>query len=298
VKAACRLACAAALALPLLLLSGCLSTMRRLPVPKGPAVVQTATPEELVNRLNQRFASLESLTARVDLQASVLKSKEGVATDYTSVPGLIFMRKPEMLRVYGMVPVIRTRLFDMVSDGKEFTLYIPSKNKAMRGSNAVRKRSANQLENLRPGFFLDALVVRGLEPNDLYSVTADEDMVEDAAKKHLSSVPEYILSIYRRKPDSQKLAPVRVVHFHREDLLPYQQDLYDSEGNLETEVFYAQFGEFGTSKYPSVVTIKRPLEDIRIVLTVQDVKENQDPPLTDDQFQINIPEGTEIQKLE
>ena len=37
---------------------------------------------------------------------------------------------------------------------------------------------------MRPGFFLDAMVVRGLEPDDFYSVTADTETVEDAARKH------------------------------------------------------------------------------------------------------------------
>ena len=65
---------------------------------------------------------------------------------------------------------------------------------------------------MRPGFFLDALVVRGLEPDDLYTVTADTATVEDTARKHFYPVPEYILSIMRRKPGSQQLTPVRVVH--------------------------------------------------------------------------------------
>ena len=52
------------------------------------------------------------------------------------------MRKPEMLRVYGRVPVIGTRAFDMVSDGKNFTLYIPSKNKAIKGSNFAEEKVA------------------------------------------------------------------------------------------------------------------------------------------------------------
>jgi hypothetical protein len=86
------------------------------------------------------------------------------------------------------------------------------------------------------------------------------------------------------------------VTFHRDDLLPYEQDLYDSEGNLETQVHYAAYQVFGTSKYPTKVIIKRPLEELEIVLTVDDVKENV--PLTDDQFQIKIPEGTKIQNLE
>ena len=77
------------------------------------------------------------------------------------------MRKPAMLRVYGRVSVIGTRAFDMVSDGTNFTLYIPSKNKAVKGSNSLKKKSTNQMENMRPGFFFDAMVVRGLEKDDL-----------------------------------------------------------------------------------------------------------------------------------
>ena len=291
-----RRAAATTLVCPVLLLSGCLWTTRKLPVPKAPSMVQTVTPDELVTLLNQRWAAVESLNATVEMQASVLKSKEGVATDYTTFRGHILMRKPEMLRVLGQVPVLGTRMFDMASDGRNFTLFIPSKNMAVKGLNAVKKKSANRLENLRPGLFLDAIVVRGLEPDDLYGVVADSETVEDAARKHLFTVPEYILSISRRKPDSRQLTPVRVVTFHRDDLLPYQQDLYDSEGNLETQVNYANYRDFDSVRYPSTITIKRPLEEYQLVLTVENVKENMT--LTDDQFQINIPEGTKIQSLE
>jgi outer membrane lipoprotein-sorting protein len=297
-KAACRLASVAALFLPLLL-SGCflLVTTRRLPVPKAPAITQTVTPEELVSRINQRWDALESLNASVEIQASVMKSKEGLAKDYTTIPGIILLRKPAMLRVYGRVPVIGTRAFDMVSDGTNFTLYIPSKNKAIKGSNSLEKKSLNQMENMRPGFFFDAMVVRGLEKDDFYSVTADTETVEDAAKKHLYTVPEYVLSITRREPGSQKETPVRVVTFSRENLQPYQQDIYDTEGNLETQVIYTEYKNFGASLYPSRIIIKRPLEEYQIVLTIINVTENMT--LTDDQFQINnMAEGTQIEKLE
>jgi len=299
VNALLRPVSAAALALPLLLLSGCslFPTTRKLPIPKAPSTIQTVTPEQLVRQLDQRWAALNSLNATVDIQASVLKSKEGLAKDYTTIRGIILMRKPEMLRVYGRVPVIGTRMFDMVSDGKDFTLYIPSKNKAVKGSNSLKKKSASQIENMRPGFFLDAMVVRGLEPNDEYMVTTDTFTVEDAARKHLFSVPEYILSVMRPKPGSPEKTPVRRVYFHRDDLEPYQQDIYDSEGNLETQVLYAAYQDFGSGPYPSIMTIKRPLEEYQIVLTVEKVTENME--LKDDQFQINnIPEGTETQRLE
>ena len=291
-----RRATSAVLVLPLFLLSGCLFTTRKLPVPKEPLITQTATPDELVAKLNQRWAALDSLNATVEIQASVLKSKEGVARDYTTFRGHILMRKPELLRVLGQVPVLGTRMFDMASDGRNFTLFIPSKNKVVKGLNALKKKSSNQIENMRPGFFFDAMIVRGLEPDDLYSVVADSETLEDAGRRHLLNVPEYILSISRRKTDSRQLTPVRIVVFRRDDLLPYQQDLFDSEGNLETQVEYADYRDFDSVKYPSTIIIKRPLEEYQLTLTVESVKQNMT--LTDDQFQIKIPEGTPIQNLE
>lgn len=294
-KPSCRLASIAALFLPLLL-AGCslFPTTRKLPVPRPPLIVQTTTPEELVASLNQRWEELNTLTATVEIQASVIKTREGVAKDYPTLHGHILMRKPAMLRVLGQY--LGVRFFDMASDGKQFTLSIPPQNKAIEGSTALKKKSLNVFENLRPGFFFDAMVVRGLEPDDLYSVVADTETVEDAARKHLFTVPEYILSISRPKPGSRALTPVRVVTFRRDNLLPSQQDIYDSEGNLETLVFYSAYRDFEGHEYPSSIKIKRPMEEIQIILTVDSVKENQ--PLTDDQFVVKIPDGTPTQKLE
>ncbi len=293
----CRCIAAATLVLPLLI-SGCslFPTTRKLPVPKAPLIEQTVAPDELVVRLNQRWATLDSLTATVEIQASEIKRKEGIAKGSPTFRGHILMRKPEMLRVLGSY--LGMRAFDMASNGQEFTLYMPTKSKAVKGSNALKKKSDNTFENLRPGFFFDALAVRGLEPDDLYAVVPETVMVEDTAKKHLLSIPVYTLSVMRRKPESQQLPLTRVVRFHRDDLQPYQQDIYDNKGSLETQVFYSAYQDFGASRYPTQVTIKRPIEELEIVLSVEDVKENQKPSLTDDQFQIKIPEGTLIQNLE
>jgi outer membrane lipoprotein-sorting protein len=295
-KTSHRRAAAAMLAAPLLLLSGCLWTTRRLPIPKPPTITQTVTPGELVERLNQSWAALDTLNATVELQASVLKSSEGTARDYTTFRGHILIRKPEMLRVLGQVPVLGTRMFDMASNGKNFTLYIPSKSLAVKGANDLKKKSTSQIENMRPGFFFDAMVVRGLKPDDLYAVVADSETVVDVARKHLFTVPEYVLSISRRKPGTNELTPVRVVTFRRDDLMPYQQDIYDSAGNLETVVDYANYTDFDSVRFPATITIKRPLEEYQLVLTVESVKENMT--LSDDQFQIKIPEGAKIQNLE
>jgi hypothetical protein len=72
--------------------------------------------------------------------------------------------------------------------------------------------------------------------------------------------------------------------------------VYDSDGNLETQVFYAGSRDFGGVKYPSIITIKRPLEASQLILSVQTVNQNQT--LKDDQFQVAIPPGTEIKNLD
>jgi hypothetical protein len=277
--------------------TGCLFTTRKLPVPTAPQVTQTVAPEVLVKQLNDRCDALNSLYAKVDIQPSTMKAKEGVEKDYQTFPAIIQMRKPEMLRVYGRVPVLLSPMFDMASDGKNFTLYVHyPKPLAYKGPVALTHRSPNMIENMRPGFFLDALTVRCLASDDEYMVTADTTTVEDVKKKHLLLFPEYILTVMRHKPGSQELRPIRVIRFHRDDLLPYSQDLYDEQGNLETQVIYGTYADFGESRYPSTVTIKRPLEEFQIVMTVDIVKENQE--LKDDQFQIEIPADVKIQTLQ
>ena len=289
-KPACRPAWMAVLCLPLLV-TGCslFPTTRKLPVPKAPTITQTISPEELVEQLNKRWDAINTLTAKVEFLASV--TKEGTATDFPSVEGHILMRKPGSLRVYGRL--VAFSVFDMASDGNCFTLSMPHDDKVIKGCGPAKVKSKNTWENLRPNFFFDAMLVRGLESDDHYSVTSETSMVEDPAKKHLFSVPEYILHITRYKTGSQKELTERVVYFHRDDLLPSEQDIYDADGTLETQVLYANYQDFGSGTFPSTVTIKRLPEGIQIMLTVEDVHENQTLP--DDQFVIDIPKGSKIE---
>ena len=289
-----RSGCVAALALPLLL-AGCslFPTTRHLPALR-PATVNSATPQELVSQIDQRWDGLKTMTATVEIQATEYKTAEGVQTveDFPSCHANILMRKPKMLRVRGTY--FGAVIFDMASDGSNFTVLIPHDNTAFEGPNTVKEKSTNPLLNLRPDFFLDAIAVRGLDPGNEYMVAGDSETIEDTARKHLYIEQEYVLSVMQPKTGPEKI-PLRVISFHRDDMLPYDQDVYDSEGNLESQIIYSNYAEFSAGKYPSKVTIKRPQEGFQLVLTVDDVNENMD--LSDSQFQVKIPEGTTIKQL-
>jgi hypothetical protein len=278
--------------------TGCASlftSTRKLPIPVAPATVQTASPDELVAQINDQWSKFQSLTATVDIQASHLKTKEGLATDYPSFRANLLLRKPEALRILGRAPLVQTTMFDLGSDGTRFTLVIPPKSLAYQGLNKSKGNSPNWYENLRPGPLFNAMVVRGLDKEELYSVISESITEEDTSNKRLLLRPEYVLNIVRRKPDSQELFPVRVIRFHREDLLPYQQDLYDERGRLETQVIYGAYKDFDGTKYPGTITLKRPLDEYELVMSVERVTAN--PTLTDDQFEVKIPSGSTVQEL-
>jgi len=140
-------------------------------------------------------------------------------------------------------------------------------------------------------------MVRGLDPEDYYARISDTETIEDAAKKHLYTMPEYVLSITKHGSDGSRLdKPVRVITFHRDDLLPSNQDLYDAEGNLESQVSYSVYRDFGGTQYPTKVVIRRPLEGLVISLTVEKVVKNQKLP--EGEFNVEIPPGTQVKHLE
>jgi hypothetical protein len=142
-------------------------------------------------------------------------------------------------------------------------------------------------------------VVRGLEKDDFYSVISETITEEDTANKRLLLHPEYILNIQRQaEHESHKLYPVRVVHFHREDLLPYEQDLYDDQGNLQTQVIYGPYKDFAGTQYPGTITLKRPLEEYQLIMTVERVTINPEPKLPEDQFQVTAPKDYTVKKLD
>ncbi|HEX3438362.1 MAG TPA: DUF4292 domain-containing protein [Pseudacidobacterium sp.] len=284
-----------ALAVCLPALTGCLTHTHKIPQPKMPSVVLSADVQQLVSLINKQYEAIQTLNATVEFQASVGGQQKGSVTDYTSIRGYILLRKPEMLRVLGMLPVISTRAFDLASDGSTFKLWIPHENKAITGTNTVTKPSPKALENMRPYIFFDSLLIRGIGPDDLISLTTNTRTVTDPERKQLLLQPEYSLNIFKKNENSNILIPVRVVHVNRVNLLPSGEDIYDKDGNIQTQAVYGPYQDFGGVQFPASITIKRPLEEYQIAITFQKVTVNQ--PLDDAQFQLKIPSGTQIQTM-
>lgn len=279
-------------------LTGCLTRTHTVQKSHVADVVLDATLDQLVTNVNRQFDAIQTLNASVEIAASTGGSHVGQVTDTLSFSGYIFLQKPQFLRVLLLVPVIRTRALDMVSDGSTFKLLIPPKNRAVEGPNTVSVPSKNGLENLRPAVFFDSLMVRGLEPNQIVSLTQDNRILDTPDAKHKNELieePDYDLAILAQ-PEGKMVHTLRVIHIGRTNLLPYQQDIYDADGHIVTRAYYSNYQKYGDIPFPTKIVIKRPLDQYSLTLTITKLAINQK--LESDQFELKIPESIPIQHVQ
>ena len=264
-------------------------------------VVLGSSVEQLVNRINAQYAAIQTMNASVEIAASTGGTHTGEVKEYTALSGYIFIRKPADLRVLLLLPVLRSKAIDMVSDGKTFKLLMaPPRNKAIVGTNTVTEPSKNGLENLRPPVFLDSLLVRGREDNQIVSLTQSTRIIEpppdaNGRPSHdLLEEPDYDLQILAR-PEGAIAHTARVIHISRANLLPVQQDVYDNAGQIITRAFYSNYGKFGNIDFPQKIRIERPLDEYSLTVTILKVTFNEK--LEDDQFELKIPDNIPIQQM-
>src|SRR5690348_620346 len=141
-------------------LNGCLFRSHKVEQRISTAQLKTATQQQLIARIDDDAAKIKTLNLTVDIATSIGGAKKGKVTDFKEIRGYVLVRKPSMLRLIGLMPIVRNRAFDMVSDGNDFKLWVPPTNKFYVGPKDVVYKSPNALENLRPQIFYDALMLR------------------------------------------------------------------------------------------------------------------------------------------
>src|SRR6267378_1230060 len=128
--------------------TGCLFRTRWVEQTYSEAAVLESSQSALIGRINHQAEKIQSLQATVDIDTSAGGAKKGHVTDYKEIRGYVLARKPAMLHMIGLMPIVRTTAFDMVSDGNEFKLWIPPKNRFVVDRNDVQTPNADQpMEN-------------------------------------------------------------------------------------------------------------------------------------------------------
>ena len=276
--------------------TGCLFRTRPVEETYSKAPLRESSQSGLIDSINQQAEKIRSLQATVDIDTSAGGVKKGHVTDYKEIRGYVLARKPAMLHMIGLLPIVRTTAFDMVSNGDEFKLWIPPKNRFVVGRNDVQTHNADQpMESIRPQDIYDALLIRHIDPEHEIAVLEHSEEILHDAKGHRVLQEDYELIVIRKKGEGEGVLSRKIV-FGRTDLQPHRQYIYDDQGKLVTDARYAGYKDFDGINFPSRIEIKRPQEEYDITLNMLKLEINK--PLRDDQFALEQPPGAEVVHLD
>jgi len=276
-------------------LNGCLFRSHKVQQRVSTAQLKTATQQELIDHINTEAAKIKTLKLTVDIATSIGGAKKGKVTDFKEIRGYVLVRKPSMLRLIGLLPIVRNKAFDMVSDGNQFKLWVPPTGKFYVGPRDVVFKSPNQLENLRPQIFYDALMLREIDPqNEIAVLEGGMEMVIDPKTKRQVDQPDYHIDVIRKGPHGYYLS--RKILFSRVDLQPHEQQIFDVDGNQVTDAKYSELKVMEGINFPTVIEINRPQEEYTITMTLVKMKLNED--IKDEQFALAQPENATVVRLD
>ena len=87
-----------------------------------------------------------------------------------------------------------------------------------------------------------------------------------------------------------------MVHINRVTMLPFQQDIYNDQGEVVTQATYDNYQTHGGQQFPAEITIRRPLDEYSLKIDVTKLTLNE--PFEADQFELTIPPGMTVQKMQ
>jgi len=232
---------------------GCLSRKRIIPPDQRLLPAQTMSRIDLLKKLDERSKAIQKMTATVTLDASGGSLKTGVLTEYRQSRGIIVVERPSHLRLRVQAPLALATVADMVSDGMQYRVSVPIRNKFIIGDANAPATSDNLLSNLRPnhlmaGMFIDTTV---------YSANPQVHAVLEEAIQGQRSY--YVVHfINTSTPEAQLLEKIWV---DRSTLEVARKQIFKGDGKLETNVEFSAYMTIQNIQFPTLIDIQRPIED-------------------------------------
>ena len=270
------------------------SRKQNFPVQERP-VARVATLEELLERYNAFASSVKSLNATVELKTTAGSQYSGLIQEYHEVKAFLLAARSANVRMVGQAPLIGKTIFDMASDGKEFRVWLPTKNKFLVGDVRLQRNSEKPLENLRPQHLLDALLWPEIRKEETVLI---EEFNDETARYYVLTVLRggYTTEIYRK------------IWFDRTDLNVVRLQSYGPKGALLSDVHVSDWQPLtgtatdasaavnGPQSFPRAIRIDRPRDDYRLDLQVTKIELNVD--LAADRFQLSQPPDSELVRVD
>lgn len=272
---------------------------------KTPALlkIENATQTQLMDEV-RRFARVGSMKAQMDLKFEDNSFAQfGSKEVYRAADGEVVVQRPASILLTVKVPVIKTDVAQMTSDGEKFRVAILQdggsgkyKKFVMGTNNADYSKLQNDLDasngdkgsavnqnvsafaNLRPQHFTDAMLVRPTDDAHVYTHSTIFQIEEDETvgkKSPLRKVTRgyYLLDEFAKRDDGE-LRVTRRFWFDRVGGIRLaRQQIFDAKGEIESDILYGVEGNLTDTgeynKLPLQIIVTRPQEKYSMKLTYQ-----------------------------
>lgn len=255
--------------------------------------VTDATQAQLIAEIN-RFASVNSIHAKMDLKFednsfAVFGEKEV----YRTADGDVTVERPGRILLKVQVPVIKSDVAQITSDGEKFRVAILQDGgsgkykKFVKGSNnadysklqkkidpsqlKTSQESVNAFANMRPQHFTDALLVRPTDGDHLYTNSTIYE--HETSTSGPVTRGYYLLDEFVKSTDGGLIVSRRFWFDRVGGIRLARQQLFDAKGEIESDIIYGKPGTLGPSadfsNIPLDIQVTRPKEHYSLRFTYQ-----------------------------
>jgi len=282
------------------LLSGCIKVRDN---QATPTLLKTedATRDQLMAEVN-RFAGVASMRAKMDLKFEDNSFAQfGSKEVYRSADGEVVVQRPASILLKVQVPVIKTDVAQMTSDGTKFRVailqdggsgkykkFVIGTNNAdysklqktldeANGDGAAMK-NVNAFANLRPQHFTDAMLVRPTDEGRLYTQSTIFQIEEDRSHSKGSPIHRvtrgyYLLDEFTKGTNGEMVISRRFWFDRVGGIRLARQQIFDIRGEIESDIVYGAEGNLTTTgeynRLPLQIVVTRPQEKYSMKLTYQ-----------------------------
>lgn len=267
-----------------------------------PTLLETvdATQSQLIAEVD-RFARVGSMRAKMDLKFEDNSFAQfGSKEVYRAADGEVVVQRPASILLKVQVPVIKSDVAQMTSDGERFRVAILQDGgsgkykKFVIGSNSAdysklqqtleesnggdATKNVNAFANLRPQHFTDAMLVRPVDDLHFYAQSTIFQVEQDDTRSKKSPLYRvtrgyYLLDEFSKGANGEMLITRRFWFDRVGGIRLARQQIFDGHGEIESDIVYGAEGNLTStgeySRLPLRIIVTRPQEKYSMKLTYQ-----------------------------
>jgi hypothetical protein len=262
--------------------------------------VEDATQAQLMAEVN-RWASVNSIHAKMDLKFEDNSfAAFGEKEVYRRADGDVTVERPARIFLKVQVPVIKSDVAQMTSDGEKFRVAILQDGgtgkykKFVKGTNdadysrlqkkidpsqlKASQESVNAFANMRPQHFTDALLVRPTDSEHLYAQTTIYE--HEAPASGPVTRGYYLLDEYSKTGEGLLVISRRFWFDRVGGIHLARQQIFDKKGEIEYDILYGASvklngPEGSLANVPLEITVTRLKEKYSLTLTYQNLDQKR-----------------------